>query len=235
MGKDKYKWELNKNIVIIMLHSFIYVTGFKNNSLIYILLWTTPHFTPALDAATGQEYFVNNKCRFQNCFATTNKTLLSDLRDFDVILFNAMTTHAIPFALPPIRSPNQKYVLMSNEPASVYSLQSFFNGFFNYTFTYKLDSDATWRFFLIKNKKGEIIGPTKNMHWMDVKDMKPISKKIKRKLRNKKIAAAWFVSHCETKSQRENVVEDLIRELNYTFDLRVDVYGICADRWHKKK
>lgn len=231
MGKDKCNL---KNKILVILYSFIYVTGYKNNSLIYILLWKTPHFTPALDAATGQEYFINNNCRFKNCFATTDRTLLRDLRDFDVILFNMISIHRLPFsALPSVRSPNQKYILMSNEPAQMYSLQQVYNGYFNYTFTYKLDSDVTWRFFLIKNNKGEIIGPKKEMHWMDIKNMKPITTKIKRKLRNKKTAAAWFVSHCETESQREQIVEKLITYLQFTFDLRVDVYGKCANIWHK--
>lgn len=235
MGKNKFKCSVKINIMVIILSLYylIYVTGLENNTLIYILLWITPHFNPALDAATGQEYFIKNKCRFQNCFSTTDKTLFSDLRDFDVILFNAISIASISFsALPATRSPNQKYILMSNEPALMFSLPSFFNGYFNYTFTYKLDSDITYRFFLIKNSKGEVIGPKKEMHWKDINDMKPISKKMKRKLRNKKTAAAWFVSHCETKSQRENVVITLMEELKFKYDLDIDIYGKCARNYH---
>lgn len=218
-----------------MLCSVEDITGSKNNSLIYILLWITPHFTLSLDNATGQEYFINNNCSFQNCFSTTDRTLFNDVRHFDVILFNAIVVNSNGCfsELPLVRSPKQKYVLMSNEPARTYRLNSIYNGFFNLTFTYKLDSDVTWRFFLIKNKKGKIIGPKKEMRWMDYKDMKPISKKIKRKLLNKKTAAAWFVSHCETRSSREGVVNMLISELENNYDLQVDVYGTCPERWFK--
>lgn len=63
---------------------------------------------------------------------------------------------------------------------------------------------------VIKDKKGTVIGLYSDVQWMDVREMKPISKKFKLKLKDKEIAAAWFVSNCiKTSSTRQYYVENL--------------------------
>lgn len=199
----------------------------KDNSLIYILTWATSHLTPAPDSQKGQQYFMNQKCLYQNCFLTNNQSYFTDIRQFDVILFHAVSVHEPEIALPSARLESQKYVFMSNEPSVLYPIPSRYNGFFNYTFTYILHSDSTWRFFIVKDKEGKVIAPKEDVNWVDIKDMKSTSAEIIFKLQRKSKAAAWFVSHCETPSQREVFVRKLNDELR-NYKLTVDVFGDCG-------
>lgn len=218
-------------LILIMLSSVINVAGNKkNSSLIYLLIWETYNWglTSYLDKEKGQQYFIKKKCRFQNCFLTDNKTYFSDVREFDVILFNAMTFNDYRVTLPLERSIKQKYVFLSDEPPAIHPVPSHYNGIFNFTWTYKLDSDAMFRYIIIKNKDGEVIGPKPNMNWIDINDMKPISERIQQKIKDKKIAAVWVASHCETPSQREAYVKLLIEELN-NYNLQIDVFGHCGN------
>lgn len=214
---------------IFLMFFLIFVRGNeKHNSLIYILTWATSHMTPAPDSEKGQQYFINKKCRFQNCFLTNEQSYFSDVREFDVILFHAVVIHEPEIALPSARLESQKYIFMSNEPSILYPIPSRYNGFFNYTFTYKLRSDTTWRFFIVKNKEGKVIAPKHDVDWIDNNDMKSISDEVKQKLQNKSKAAAWFVSHCETPSQREVFVRKLNDELDI-YNLTVDIFGDCGN------
>lgn len=196
-----------------------------DNSLIYILLWT-PHMTPVLNNEQGCLYFTNRQCRYQNCFVTGNRSHFDDVRDFNVILFNSRILD-YNRTFPSFRSEDQIYVFMSEESPAVYPLPKGYDGFFNLTWTYKMDSDVIWKFYVIRNKKGKIIGPTKkNIKWIDFKDMKPINEEVKRKFQNKSKAAAWYVSHCDTPSRREELAKNLNDELG-KYNLKIDFYGQC--------
>lgn len=215
--------------LLIVCFLFLHVNGNeKKSSFVYMLMWTTPDVLPFNSIEMEQTYFVNKKCHYQNCFVTNNKSYFSDLREFDVLLFNVMNINITNDNWPSVRSEKQKYVFWSRESPDYFSITKHYDGFFNLTWTYKLDSDATWRYFVVRNKKGKIIGPKVNMHWMDTRHMKPTSKYTKSKLQKKSVAAAWIVSHCETTSHREAFYRNLKNELN-KFNLRIDVYGDCGE------
>lgn len=224
---------LTPKIVVILLYMYfnLNVTGNqKNSSLIYILIWGTYYIglTSHLDEEKGQKYFIKNKCRYQNCYLTDNRNYFSDEKDYDVILFNAMTLNDASLTLPTDRSINQKYVFMSDEPPAIHRVPKHYYGFFNLTWTYKLNSDTYFRYIIIRNKNGEVIGPKRNMNWMDVSDMEPISETIKQKFKNKDKAAMWVASHCYTPSQREKYVKRLNEEL-IKYNLQIDIFGHCGN------
>lgn len=220
---------IKDNLKILLMLFLNYVKGSeKDNSMIYILTWATSHLTPAPDSEKGQLYFINKRCLFQNCFLTNNQSYFNDIRQFDAILFHAVSVHEPELALPATRLESQKYIFMSNEPSVLYPIKTHYNGFFNYTFTYILHSDMTWRFFIVKDKEGKVIAPKHDVNWIDVKDMKSTSNKIVQKLQNKSKAAAWFVSHCETPSQREVFVRKFNEELK-DYKLTVDTFGDCGN------
>lgn len=136
--------------------------------------------------------------------------------------------------LPPKRSQFQKYIFVGLEPAGYFPIPAeFFNGFLNFTWTYKLDSDILFPYIVIKNQNNELIGPKMHMQWMDVTHMKKTSAHIKNKLRYKHIAGAWIVSNCET-VDRLDYVHVLQTELA-KYGHRVDVYGKCGERQCPKK
>lgn len=213
--------------IFIKLLYIIYATG-NEHVLINILLW---YQVPVFENTPGRQYFISRNCSFQNCFLTANRSFFSDILYFDVILFDSLQIYVANriFDIPSARSAKQLYIFMSNEPASMYPITSFYNGFFNHTFTYKLDSDVPWRFYVVRNRTSNmIIAPKMDAKWIDIKDMEPISEDFKSKLHNKNQAAAWLVSHCNTISRREDLTARLKTELE-TYNLILDIKGRCVD------
>lgn len=219
-----------KNIALFVLFRLHFcVNGYKKeNGTIYVLQWTASNTIPFPSMEQGSEAFFNKKCRFQNCFVTNDSSYLEDITDFEVILFNIIQLHSdLELKLPPRRSPQQKYVLVSQESAENYALPKHFDGYFNWTWTHRLDSDISFKYMAIRNKRGKVIGPKKDMHWIDINNMKPTSKYVISKLQKKRYAAAWFVSNCETRSKRESFAENLDHELSKR-GLQLDIYGSCG-------
>lgn len=216
-----------KVISFILLHVY-YVTGrIKKSDLVYMLMWTSSITDPFAWIDTDQETFISRKCLYQNCFITNDMAYFTDILHFDVILFNAVNLQS-DTEKPSSRSLEQVYIFVGMQASSNYPVPDTYNGFFNRTWTYKLDSDIYFGHIIIKDNQDNIIGPRKNMHWMDVKNMRPISKYIKHKLRKKSVAAAWFASNCKTNSKREHFVSLLKDELA-RFGHRIDIFGSCGD------
>lgn len=230
IGKTSIRRQCLKRVLILLtLYLILNVTTNteKDPSLIYILLWLSPKWSPSWNRELWQLYFFNKKCLYQNCFVTNDHDYFSDVRDYDVLIFNSWTLWN--FWKPNSRTDTQKYVFMSEESPGLCPMpEDKFNGFFNLTWTYKLNSDITWRFLIVKNNKGEVIGPKIDMHWRSLLSMEPTSDYVKSKLQNKTKAAAWFVSHCNTAGKREMYVPNLINELKQ-YKLTVDIFGDCGN------
>lgn len=195
----------------------------------YILQWTSSKGVPFVYMGKGQEEFINKSCRFNNCYVTDNVSYLGDITKFDVIAFNGPQAVYMPRRmLPEKRSPHQKYAFASIESSHYYPVyDDSFDGYFNWTWTFKLDSDTRWGYIIIRNAEGNIIGPNKVMHWMKTADMKPVSDELMSIFKGKSKAAAWFVSNCISKSNRELMAEELEAALK-KYNLHVDVYGDCG-------
>lgn len=163
-------------------------------------------------------------CEYQNCYIVDDIDFFRDVTDYDAILFNSIDL-TIETKLPKVRSDKQIYVFVSTESSANYLMHEKFNWFFNYTWTYKLDSDICYPYFVTRNKRGEVIAPCKNIKWMNINDMDPISNSIKSKLRKKKIAATWFVTNCRP-NKRIDYLRDLRNALQ-KFNHNVDVFGFC--------
>ncbi|XP_075973592.1 alpha-(1,3)-fucosyltransferase C-like [Anticarsia gemmatalis] len=195
----------------------------------YILLWTAPDREPIEELANGTSVFEKRKCRYKNCFVTTNRDYLDDVTEFDVIIFHGPELNATT-ELPEFRSPHQKYVFASMESSGLFSnCNTRYNCFFNWSWTYKFRSTARFGYISIWDHKGTIIGPQYVMRWKKVEDMEPIDVALKKKLSTKKYAAAWFVSHCNTPSKRKEVAYTLNAEL-LKYGLNIDIYGKCGTK-----
>lgn len=120
----------------------------------------------------------------------------------------------------------QEYIFFAKESPEFYPLSRDFDDFFNLTWTYKLDSNIVMPSFRIMDYNGQQIGPNKTLRWTEYKLIKPVSKNFKNKLKNKTIAAAWFVSNCNTSNKRYEFVQQLQYELN-KHEHRVDIFGAC--------
>lgn len=191
----------------------------------YILKYTTAfsHYSSSI-YKNGQEAFIMHNCTYYNCFLTNDKSLLTDIRLFEAMLFDVENTWDFH---PNMRSSHQKYVFTASESASYYPIcQSVFENYYNWTWSYKLDSDIRWSYVTIIDKNGDVVGPNINMTW--VSPMEPISDKLKMKLSGKTKAVAWFVSNCLALSYRENATQ-LIQTALSKYGLAVDIFGACGN------
>lgn len=195
----------------------------------YILQWTSASNVPFVYMGKGQEEFIKKSCKYYNCYVTSNPHYLGDITKFDVVVFaGPEVIYMGPEKLPQKRSPHQKYAFASIESSHYYPVcDRIFDGYFNWTWTFKLDSDTRWGYIIIRNEEGNIIGPNKVMHWMKTEDMKPVSKDLLSILKRKSKVAAAFVSNCDTAGRREHFTRALQIELE-KYDLEIDIYGKCG-------
>lgn len=234
---DKCSFGLKIHImqILIIVLNFYYIKGFaeKLDGVIYMLLWSAGFVSiedmPFRIMGYGRAAFTKRNCTYSNCYMTDDSSYFNDLLKFDVILFNVLYTK-FDMEIPRTRSENQNYVLVGMEPAGLHKVHEKMNRFFNITWTYKLDSDVLFPYIVIKNDRDEIIGPRKDMHWIDITDMNETSLYIKNKLKKKRIAAAWFASNCEAPNGRLDFVRLLHIELE-KYNQRVDTYGMCGNMY----
>lgn len=196
----------------------------------YILIWTYQKGKDNLNMLKGQNSFIKQNCKFTNCFISRNKNLLkNDYTHFDAILFHGENFKWNSEKLPKRRSWQQKYVFVSKEPADENPIcNGKTNNYFNWTWTYKLDSDIISPFIKVKNKIGTIIGPKLNMKW--ITDT-PISHELRDKLKRKSKDVILIEENC--RNIRHNffynftVLNELKTALEL-FNLNLDIYGPCS-------
>lgn len=194
----------------------------------YILLWTLKTRDPVKYLGEGKHAFITRNCSSVECYVSTDRNFLKNVSKFDVIVFHSSDIR--DHDLPKFRSPHQKYVFASMESADYYPFcNTMYNDFFNWTWTYKLNSDEQYSYITIKDTNNAIIGPRETMHWKKIEEMDPIDNVLRKRLSRKKIAAAWFVSNCHSRSKRELFVLDLTTELQ-KYGLTLDTYGQCGTK-----
>ncbi|KAL0870306.1 hypothetical protein ABMA27_005328 [Loxostege sticticalis] len=191
----------------------------------YILRWNKIPPLHVMDE--GQTAFYRHDCEYKNCFITHNRTFLGDITKFDAIEFNVKECPELTASdLPKRRLETQKYIFGAAESAQNYPIcDPVYDDFFNWTWTFRLNSDILWRYITIYDLEGHIVGPKPDMKWPE---LAPVSDEFKKQLESKYKVVAWFVSHCRTMSKREKVVATLSREAKLKYSWDVDVYGGCG-------
>lgn len=165
-----------------------------------ILIWDTRNhidFQVLMDRASM------NRCPVSDCLLTQERTLAA-LQNADAVIFNAPPLKLEDFPVDPQRRPEQRYIFLSPEPPVLFADDvEKFNRVFNWTMSYKRDSDIPYLYGDIKPEKTTANSVT-------VKTARGKTKLV-----------AWFVSHCFTQSRREAYVEQLRKHID------TDVYGDC--------
>ncbi|XP_061719661.1 alpha-(1,3)-fucosyltransferase C-like [Cydia pomonella] len=197
------------------------------NGMKYILVWTSPNSESIKSWGQGQGQFIKRKCKVNSCYVTPNRSLLPSTSHFDAVAFHG--PEIIKYVPgPAVRSPHQKYVFVNVESSHNYPIcDERYDGYFNWTWTYRLDSDESFGYVTIRNITGDIIGPNKTMNWIKLDSMQPIDKETKKLLEKKNKTAAWIVSNCNSLSKRETFVFKLQHELK-RYGLRIDIFGGCT-------
>lgn len=177
----------------------------KTRNTKYILFWTGSK-SFHLGRTDGDAMF--SDCKYhKNCFVTENKELLP-VEEYAAILFYIPTSSNHPKEeVPAKRNPWQRYVFANGETPIRFhasNVQYVFNNFFNWTMTYRFDSDIVRRHNNIIKKKRKYKMPSKDH------------------IRSKKGSVAWIVSNCKSVDGREQLAKNLAKHI------KVDVYGKCG-------
>ena len=154
--------------------------------------------------------FTSEACPVTNCQITYNKSLIPSA---DVVLFHGRDMPSVKeMKIISIRRPvTQRWVYYTHEsPLNIFYDPGIYNGFFNWTMTYRRDSD--------------IFLPYRHYAPLSATDKKPERKNY---ASGKDKLVAWMVGHCGI--IREKYAKILSQYLN------LDVYGTCSRNFHHFK
>lgn len=191
----------------------------------HILIWTNFRGAPFRKMGKGRKIFKKRKCKFTNCFVTNNVEYLPKITNYDVILFGTPDVIKMkPSDLPKKRLASQRYVFASVEAAHTNRLcDKNFDYYFNWTWTYKLDSDIKHG-IVVRNLHNQVIGPQARTPWVVSMDIKTFPETgIPQKYK----AAAWWPRKCHTNSSTEVIAHHLRAALKARH-LDLDIYGECG-------
>lgn len=149
----------------------------------YILLWTSFfgrhnwYIAEEHVATIGPDYLEKNcpagtGIKNHNCVITTDTTLLKSVTEFDAVVFHGSERRPFISPAPTKRSIHQKYVMAKIEPQSMthhnFGLD---DNFYNWTMTYRLDSDVVWPYnFFLDTELKEIVAPALSPAWREPHD-----------------------------------------------------------------
>ncbi|CAK1589039.1 unnamed protein product [Parnassius mnemosyne] len=199
----------------------------------YILFWRLEtnrkgyYFKKLPDLLEGQAMFINQKCKYINCFITYNNSILhGNSKNFDAVVFNIKEIFDVKREeIELTRSPEQKYIFNSMDSAAIFPVCfPYLDNFFNLTWTYRFDSDIPQPFFDIYDYNNNLVGPKQQMNW--IIDMKHTNR-YKNVIHNKTKAVAWIVNKCRSRRKHFQLVTDIGRELN-SYNYSLDLYGKCG-------
>lgn len=172
----------------------------------YILSWTAADKSASsiFSFQEGTDPFQN--CKIKTCFATSNKSLLP-VEEYDAILFYA-PVFTKKDGIPLTRTRSQKYVFVNMEPPVPQDRQRLHfaaKNFYNWTMTYRLDSDIYKSNWYVVQKKTKYKMPDMNF------------------IKSRKKSVAWLASNCDRNDTRNKFVKKLNKYIP------VDVYGSCGN------
>ena len=201
------------NFIFMCYIQQINVKGFEEPKT--ILFWTT-WFNRTGIAKHIQINF--DGCPINNCRFTEDR---SKLKESDAVLFHIFFTDKMK-PLPTYRRADQRYIMMSFESPNGPRVdrQLFRNvppHFFNWTATYRLDSELFGKSFYGWNFQ-------QNPNTSRYSDRPGLDDYYGINITSKSKTVAWFTSNCKTPINREGYIANLQKHIP------VDVYGKCLSK-----
>jgi len=185
-----------------------------------ILYWNDFHGILDYNFGFGTEGMVKYGCSRQDCYFTNNRTLFNES---DVVIFSIQNTYSTD--LPSHRFSHQRFVFYEMESplhtrSLVYWLPEVRYDYFNWSMTYRLDSDIVHRdsygmFKPINEARARLPEFRRGYKTQPPSSSIDLSQKTK--------MVGWVVSNCHATSQREKYVEQLRRFID------VDIHGKCGN------
>ncbi len=177
--------------------------------------WGIPDFRLGI----GRNAFRKWGCPVWQCETSTDRT---NVHDYDAVIFH-MRGSWNPNDLPQRRSSHQRYVFWILESAGWIKFldTSPLGNFFNWTLTYRWDSDMVMPYGYVRPTGQVPLHPSENQlkHLMSSSDQKVNYAEGKTKM------AAWFVSNCRTQTSSRNELIKVLKKY-----IEIDVYGSCGNK-----
>ncbi|XP_071092895.1 alpha-(1,3)-fucosyltransferase C-like isoform X2 [Haliotis cracherodii] len=171
------------------------------NKTLQILLWT-PWFGDASWVTNFESAFL--PCPVSDCVLTSNKSAIADSH---AVVFHAMDllNYFLGYPMPKYRRNDQVWVLHSLEPPPNIAMDfRSYVGVFNWTSSYRTDSDIQLPYFSIEKLAQKT---------SSVKDIAA----------TKTAGVFWVASNCGDQARRQMVVRELQKHI------QVDTYGKCGE------
>ncbi|XP_042872471.1 alpha-(1,3)-fucosyltransferase C-like [Penaeus japonicus] len=150
----------------------------------------------------GRAPFVRAGCRVDACLTTGQRHRFPP-EEIDALIWHFRSDDK---SLPEKRFPHARYVFWVLESASYLYDISRFDGIFNWTMTYRLDSDFPRPYSQVYRRKKPLdISSTRNY------------------AKGKTKMAAWFVSHCNLSEEEKCGLVDTLQQW-----IEVDIFGACG-------
>ena len=184
----------------------------------HILIWNIPDRTETATFGFGHLPFVQRRCKISKCAIFDKTSSFMPFEEYDAIIVNML--YISSSQLPRFkRKAHQRYIFLTQEPPpSMPTFIASVGNYFNWTMTYKLNSDIQLLYGRIEP------GPTapkttEETLYLIGKTRLPSAKNY---AANKTSPVAWIVSHCYTYSSRETYANELSKYIP------VDIYGKCG-------
>ena len=182
-----------------------------------ILFWNEAYGNKNYGIGIGKDVFRRASCPVWQCETTDNRWLYP-VQDFDAILFHLRSWRRRD--VPKRRYHHQRYIFWSIEsPAFRYVNTNRMKQFFNWTMTYRWDSDVIQSYGWIEVNSSVPLHPTADE--LDRYKLETKSRSVNYAAGKDRIAA-WFVSNCNSLSDRSAFVKKLQQYMH------VDIYGACG-------
>lgn len=186
-----------------------------------ILYWnkgaTPSAFPENFGLGVGRDVYKKVGCSVWQCETSEDRT---NTEEYDAVLFHYMYFNGSD--LPSRRSPHQRYVFFEYEsPSFLFSGRGYFlprmmYNFFNWTMTYRWDSDVVHPYGWIEPSNGMPVKPEEIERLRSVQTVNYAAGKTK--------MAATMVTNCKSQSGRLRFVKELIE-----YGVQTDVYGACGN------
>jgi hypothetical protein len=211
----------------------------ENSTLKIILMWN------AWSSKMDDKLLLKGKCKVRSCLFTTDMSLLQQ-SDIVVLHFDTLEDYPIN------RQPHQRFVFFhfespENTASTLMNDPRIRYNYFNWTMTYRRDSDIFLRDFYgsliakksIKNNTRESrykYNNAKNRKLPIIERKEKIINSLPQKekinfqlelatfIRKKSKMVTWFVGHCQTPILREEYVRQL------SLYVSVDIFGNCTKK-----
>ena len=185
-----------------------------------ILVWNSVHrYESGSDFGRGSEGFVKNGCPVSQCQLIFNRKALN-FEQYDAVIMNMFAiydTDRPEDAEANIRTSHQRYIFLSQESPSTLPIDtSKFRNYFNWTMSYRQDSDIKLSYGRVRAKSSAPQNPS------EMERLIRETHKWNRTFPTKTKTVVWMVSHCATFGKREGYVQELNKYI------QVDVYGGCG-------